>query len=194
MFPFIIPILMSSISSSAENIYNKISRFMGGGSWSNKFPKDDNGIFFGNFDNRYYGCTRTILIKVIEILQQTQGWLDASADERSRIFINLAAQISNETGASPDGLKMFMASCYVSAVGDSSIRNYFATPDAKYSYIDYVADTVSEKINAVTQDISERADLLVSSDTSTSFRINPIIKWALIGLAGFLIFKKITKP
>lgn len=190
--PLMLTFLAAVTSDSARNIYDRIVNFMAPFENQKKnFPDIVKGTWFYG----YQGVTKEVLLKTIEVLQQTSGWLNpnTSGADRHIIFTGVADMIGNTMNCDPEGVRKFCAMCFVTANGDESVYKYFSNPDAKYTFIDKVIDSVSDTTTAISENISERADLLVTPSTTKAASINPIIKYAIIGAVGYFVIKKILK-
>lgn len=190
--PLMLTFLAAVTSDSARNIYDRIVNFMAPFENQKKiFPDIVKGTWFYG----YQGVTKEVLLKTIEVLQQTSGWLNpnTSGADRHIIFTGVANMIGNTMYCDPEGVRKFCAMCFVTANGDESVYKYFSNPDAKYTFIDKVIDSVSDTTTAISENISERADLLVTPSTTKTASINPILKYAIIGAVGYFVIKKILK-
>lgn len=192
-----LPIIFATFSllsdSSVYNIYNAIRRFYNNNA---NLPDNDTGLFFQASGSGFVGCTKKVLLKVIEVLQQTAGWLDAPDNvQRQAIFTQLSQQIATVANCDPAGILKFCNWCYIAAVGDSNVYKYFSTPGSKYTIVDDLVAQVSTGISSKVDTAKEYVDYLVTPSSSTTVyaRINPVIKWAILGTAAYIVIKKIVK-
>lgn len=188
--PVILGILAVSADDSAANIYARIRAFY----QYNKNLPDALGTFFFADSNPpgFYGVTKDVLIKTVEILHETGGWLDGPDVTRKLIFETVATMVADATNCDRAGIVKFCNWCFVAAKGDESIKKYFENPTAKYTAIDKVKDTVSDFVEDKTTAIKETVDYAVTP-TVTTARINPLLKWAIIGGVAIFVYKKIFK-
>ena len=190
-----IPVILGLVSivadDSARNIYARIKSFFG----NNKNLPDALGSWFFADSNPpgFYNVTKDVLLKTIEILHETSGWLTASNAERDLIFTNIANMVSQATQCDPAGVKKFCFWCFTAANGDASIYKYFSNPEAKYTVFDKISDAVSDTVSDVKESTIEMAEYAVKPSETTKAVFNPIVKYALIGLAGYIVIKKILK-
>lgn len=180
------------MDSSATNIYSAIRRFFNNNA---NMPSDSTGVFFQASGAGYAGCRKNVLISTIEALKKIGGWLDAP-DNASRIAI--FDYVSNQVGvaaqADPEGIKKFCYWVFTAANGVPEIYNYFSTPDSKYTLIDDIISIVTTDVSNRVDTIKENVDYIVTPSSTTSIvRINPLVKWAIIGTAAFIIIRKIIK-
>lgn len=189
--PVILGILAVASDSSAANIYARIRAFY----QYNKNLPDALGTFFFADSNPpgFYGVTKDVLIKTVEILHETGGWLDGPDVTRKLIFETVATMVSDATNCDRAGIVKFCNWCFVAAKGDESIKKYFANPTAKYTVIDKVKDTVSDFVEDKTTAIKETVDYAVTPSATTTARINPVIKYAIIGVLGYIVIRKLLK-
>ena len=191
--PIIAAIFSLASDSSAYNIYAAIRRFYNNNA---NMPDDTTGVFFQASGAGFTGCTKAILVKTIEALQMTAGWLDAPDNAtRQSIFEYVAREIGVAGNCEPSGILKFCNWCYVAANGVPEIYNYFATPGSKYTIIDDIVARVSTGVSENVEAVKENVEYLVTpSSTSTTYsRINPVIKWAILGTAAYIIIRKILK-
>lgn len=189
--PVILGILAVSADNSAANIYARIRAFY----QYNKNLPDALGTFFFAYSNPpgFYGVTKDVLIKTVEILHETGGWFDGPDVTRKLIFETVASMVADATNCDRAGIVKFCNWCFVAAKGDESIKKYFLNPTAKYTAIDKVKDTVSDFVEDKTTAIKETVDYAVTPTVTTTARINPLFKWAIIGGVAFFVYKKIFK-
>lgn len=189
--PVILGILAVASDSSAANIYARIRAFY----QYNKNLPDALGTFFFADSNPpgFYGVTKDVLIKTVEILHETGGWLDGPAVTRKLIFETVASMVADATNCDRAGIVKFCNWCFVAAKGDESIKKYFANPTAKYTAIDKVKDTVSDFVEDKTTAIKETFDYAVTPSSTTTARINPVVKYAIIGVIGYIVIRKLLK-
>lgn len=189
--PVILGILAVASDSSAANIYARIRAFY----QYNKNLPDALGTFFFADSNPpgFYGVTKDVLIKTVEILHETGGWLDGPAVTRKLIFETVASMVADATNCDRAGIVKFCNWCFVAAKGDESIKKYFANPTAKYTVIDKVKDTVSDFVEDKTTAIKETFDYAVTPSSTTTARINPVVKYAIIGVIGYIVIRKLLK-
>lgn len=189
--PVIIGILAVASDSSAANIYARIRAFY----QYNKNLPDALGTFFFAESNPpgFYGVTKDVLIKTVEILHETGGWLDGPAVTRKLIFETVASMVADATNCDRAGIVKFCNWCFVAAKGDESIKKYFANPTAKYTVIDKVKDTVSDFVEDKTTAIKETVDYAVTPSATTTARIKPVVKYAIIGVLGYIVIRKLLK-
>lgn len=189
--PVILGILAVASDSSAANIYARIRAFY----QYNKNLPDALGTFFFADSNPpgFYGVTKDVLIKTVEILHETGGWLDGPAVTRKLIFETVATMVADATNCDRAGIVKFCNWCFVAAKGDESIKKYFANPTAKYTAIDKVKDTVSDFVEDKTTAIKETVDYAVTPSATTTARINPVVKYAIIGVIGYIVIRKLLK-
>jgi len=189
--PVILGILAVASDSSAANIYARIRAFY----QYNKNLPDALGTFFFADSNPpgFYGVTKDVLIKTVEILHETGGWLDGPAVTRKLIFETVASMVADATNCDRAGIVKFCNWCFVAAKGDESIKKYFANPTAKYTAIDKVKDTVSDFVEDKTTAIKETVDYAVTPSSTTTARINPVVKYAIIGVIGYIVIRKLLK-
>lgn len=189
--PVILGILAVASDSSAANIYARIRAFY----QYNKNLPDALGTFFFADSNPpgFYGVTKDVLIKTVEILHDTGGWLDGPDVTRKLIFETVASMVADATNCDRAGIVKFCNWCFVAAKGDESIKKYFANPTAKYTVIDKVKDTVSDFVEDKTTAIKETVDYAVTPSATTTARINPVIKYAIIGVLGYIVIRKLLK-
>lgn len=189
--PFIAAIFALASDSSAFNIYAAVRRFYGNNA---NMPDDNTGVFFQASGAGFAGCTKGILVKTIEALQKTAGWLDAPDNAtRQSIFEYIAREIGVAGNCDPSGILKFCNWCYVAAMGTPEIYNYFATPGSKYSIIDDIVSRVSTGVSENIESVKENVNYLVTPSSTTYARINPVIKWAILGTAAYIIIRKIFK-
>lgn len=187
--PIILGVFSVLADDSARNIYARIRSFFGTNeNMLSKFP----WMGMGNFYD-FYGVTETVLVKTVEILHDTAGWLTGSNAERNLIFTNIANMVSEATKCDPEGVKKFCSFAYVSANGDKSIYKYFSNPEAKYTFFDKIADAVSDTVTNVKDTTIEMAEYAVKPSETAKAAINPIIKYAIIGAVGYFVINKILK-
>lgn len=189
--PVILGILAVASDSSAANIYARIRAFY----QYNKNLPDALGTFFFADSNPpgFYGVTKDVLIKTVEILHETGGWLDGPAVTRKLIFETVATMVADATNCDRAGIVKFCNWCFVAAKGDESIKKYFANPTAKYTAIDKVKDTVSDFVEDKTTAIKETVNYAVTPSATTTARINPVVKYAIIGVIGYIVIRKLLK-
>lgn len=190
--PLMLTFLAAVTSDSARNIYDRIVKFMAPyGTLQAHLPDIVKGTWFYG----YQGVTKEVLIKTIEVLHQTSGWLDKNISnaERQLIFTGVSNMIGESMKCDPEGVRKFCYWCYTTSKEDNSVYNYFNNPDATYTFIDKVMDSVSDTTSSISENISERADLLVTPSTTKTASINPLIKYAIIGVVGYVVLKKIFK-
>ena len=189
--PIIAAIFSLASDSSAYNIYAAVRRFYGNNA---NMPDDTTGVFFQASGAGFAGCTKGILVKTIEALQKTAGWLDAPDNvTRQNIFEYLAREIGVAGNCEMSGILKFCNWCYVAAKGVPEIYNYFATPGSKYTIIDDIVARVSTGVSENVEAVKENAEYLVTPSSTTYARINPVIKWAILGTAAYIIIRKILK-
>lgn len=191
--PIIAAIFSIASDSSAYNIYAAIRRFFGN---TSSMPDDSKSVFYQSSGAGFAGCTKAILVKTIEVLQQTAGWLDApDAATRNAIFEYISKEIGVAANADPNGIYKFCFWCFGAAKGVPEIYNYFAKPGSKYTIIDDLVARVSTGVSEKVESVKENVEYLVTpSSTSTTYaRINPVIKWAILGTAAYIIVRKILK-
>ena len=187
--PIILGVFSVLADDSARNIYARIRSFFGTNkNMLSNFP----WMGMGNFYD-FYGVTETVLIKTVEILHDTAGWLTGSNTDRNLIFTNIANMVSAATQCDPAGVKKFCSFAYVAANGDKSIYKYFSNPDAKYTVFDKIVDAVSDTVTNVKDTTIEMAEYAVTPSETTKAGMNPIIKYAHIGAGGYFRFNKILK-
>ena len=189
--PVILGILAVASDSSAANIYARIRAFY----QYNKNLPDALGTFFFADSNPpgFYGVTKDVLIKTVEILHETGGWLDGPDVTRKLIFETVASMVADATNCDRAGIVKFCNWCFVAAKGDESIKKYFANPTAKYTVIDKVKDTVADFVEDKTTAIKETVDYAVTPSATTTARINPVVKYAIIGVLGYIVIRKLLK-
>lgn len=189
--PVILGILAVASDSSAANIYARIRAFY----QYNKNLPDALGTFFFAESNPpgFYGVTKDVLIKTVEILHETGGWLDGPDVTRKLIFETVASMVADATNCDRAGIVKFCNWCFVAAKGDESIKKYFANPTAKYTAIDKVKDTVADFVEDKTTAIKETVDYAVTPSATTTARINPVVKYAIIGVIGYIVIRKLLK-
>ena len=189
--PVILGILAVASDSSAANIYARIRAFY----QYNKNLPDALGTFFFAESNPpgFYGVTKDVLIKTVEILHETGGWLDGPDVTRKLIFETVASMVADATNCDRAGIVKFCNWCFVAAKGDESIKKYFANPTAKYTVIDKVKDSVSDFVEDKTTAIKETVDYAVTPSATTTARINPVVKYAIIGVIGYIVIRKLLK-
>lgn len=190
--PIILGVFSLMSSDSARNIYARIiDVFDPAGLAKNDLPDIMTGRWFYGFR----GVTKEVLIKTIEVLHETAGWLgdDATNTTRNLVFANVSNLVAQATDCDPAGVKKWCTWCFVAANADKSIYDYFANPTAQYTVLDKVKDAISDTVTDTTEEVKERVDLVVSPTTTTTARINPILKWAIIGGVAFFVYKKIFK-
>ena len=188
-----LPIILAAFSviadDSARNIYERIRSFFGTNqNMLSKFPWMGMGTFYD-----FYGVTQTVLIKTVEILHDTAGWLTGSNTDRNLIFTNIANMVAEATQCDPEGVKKFCTLAYVAANSDTSIYKYFSNPDAKYTFFDKIADAVSDTATKVKDTTIEMAEYAVTPSETTKAGINPILKYAIVGAVGYFVINKILK-
>lgn len=189
--PFIAATFLLASDSSAYNIYAAVRRFFGN---NENMPNDNTGVFFQASGAGFVGCTKAILVKTIETLQKTAGWLDAPDNAtRQSIFEYVSREIGLAGNCDPSGILKFCNWCYVAAKGTPEIYNYFATPGSKYTIIDDAIARVSTGVSENVEAVKENVDYLVTPSSTTYARINPVIKWAILGTAAYIIIRKIFK-
>lgn len=189
--PIIAAVFSLASDSSAYNIYAAVRRFYGN---TANMPDNTTGVFFQASGAGFAGCTKGILVKTIEALQNTAGWLDAPDNvTRQNIFEYLAREIGVAGNCDPSGILKFCNWCYVAAKGVPEIYDYFATPGSKYSIIDDIVARVSTGVSENVEAVKENVDYLVTPSSTTYARINPVIKWAILGTAAYIIIRKILK-
>ena len=189
--PIILGVFSLMSSDSARNIYARIIDVIDpAGSLKNQLPDIMTGRWFYGFR----GVTKEVLIKTVEILHETAGWLgdDATNTTRNLIFSNVANLVSEATECDPAGVKKWCNWCFIAAKADKSIFEYFANPTAQYTVLDKVKDAISDTVTETTETAKEYVDLAVTPTTTTA-RINPLLKWAIIGGVIFFAYKKIFK-
>lgn len=181
------------MDSSATNIYSAIRRFFNNNA---NMPSDSTGVFFQASGAGYAGCRKNVLIATIEALKKVGGWLDAPDNAtRQSIFEYVAREIGVAGNCDPSGIFKFCHWCYVAAKGTPEIYNYFATPGSTYTIIDDIFARVSKGVSENVEAVKENVEYLVTpNSTSTTYaRINPVIKWAILGTAAYIIIRKILK-
>ena len=189
--PIIAAIFSLASDSSAYNIYAAVRRFYGNNA---NMPDDNKGVFFQASGAGFAGCTKGILVKTIEALQKVAGWLDAPDNAtRQSIFEYVAREIGVAGNCDPSGILKFCNWCYVAAKGTPEIYNYFATPGSKYTIIDDIVARVSTGVSENVEAVKENVDYLVTPSSTTYARVNPVIKWAILGTAAYIIIRKIFK-
>lgn len=187
--PIILGVFSVLADDSARNIYSRIRSFFGTNqNILTKFPSMGMGNFYD-----FYGVTETVLIKTVEILHETAGWLTGSNIDRQLIFTNIADMVSAATQCDPAGVKKFCNLAYVAANGDTSIYKYFSNPQAKYTFFDKIADAVSDTVTNVKDTTIEMAEYAVTPSATAKAGINPILKYAIIGTVGYFVINKILK-
>lgn len=188
--PVILGVFSLLADDSARNIYARIRSFY----QNNENLPDMLGNWFFSYSNPpgFYGVTKSVLIKTIEVLHETGGWLDGPDATRRLIFENIASLVAEATSCDRAGIVKFCNWCFVAAKGDNSIKEYFANPTAKYTVIDKVKDTISDVATTTAQTVTENVEYAVTP-TVTTARINPLLKWAIIGGVAFFVYKKIFK-
>lgn len=188
--PVILGVFSLLADDSARNIYARIRSFYNN---TENLP-DMLGNWFFSVSNPpgFYGVTKSVLIKTIEVLHETGGWLDGPDVTRRLIFENIATLVAEATSCDRAGIVKFCNWCFVAAKGDKSIKEYFANPAAKYTVIDKVKDTISDVATTTAQTVTENVEYAITP-TVTTARINPLIKWAIIGGVAFFVYKKIFK-
>lgn len=189
--PVILGILAVASDSSAANIYARIRAFF----QYNKNLPDSLGTFFFADSNPpgFYGVTKDVLIKTVEILHETGGWLDGPIVTRKLIFETVATMVADATNCDRAGIVKFCNWCFVAAKGDESIQKYFANPTAKYTVLDKVKDSVSDFVEDKTTALKETVDYAVTPSATTTARINPVVKYAIIGVLGYIVIRKLLK-
>ena len=190
--PIILGVFSLMSSDSARNIYSRIIEVFDP---AGIHEKDLPDIFSGRWFFGFRGVTKEVLIKTIEVLHETAGWVEQDADNATRniVFANISNLVAQATDCDPEGVRKWCTWCFVAAKYDKSIYNYFANPTAKYTVIDKVKDAIADTVTETTEEVKERVDLAVSPTTTTTARINPLLKWAIIGGVAFFAYKKIFK-
>lgn len=190
--PIILGIFSIFTSESARNIYARIIEIYDPG---HVHDKDLPDTFAGRWFFGFRGVTKEVLIKTIEVLHETAGWLGYDADNATRalVFTNVSNLVAQATDCDPAGVKKWCNWCFVAANADKSIYDYFANPTAQYTVIDKVKDAISDTVTDTTEEVKERVDLAMTPTTTTTARINPLLKWAIIGGVAFFVYKKIFK-
>lgn len=189
--PFIAAIFALGSDSSAYNIYAAIRRFYGNNA---NMPDNTTGVFFQASGAGFAGCTKGILVKTIEALQKTAGWLDAPDNAtRNSIFEYISREIGVAANADPAGIYKFCFWCFTAAKGVPEIYNYFESPGSKYTIIDDIVSRVSTGVSENVEAVKENVEYLVTPSSTTYARINPVIKWAILGTAAYIIVRKILK-
>ena len=132
--------IMALTDTSAANIYARIRAFY----QYNKNLPDALGTFFFAESNPpgFFGVTKDVLIKTVQVLHETGGWLDGPDVTRKLIFETVATMVADATNCDRAGIVKFCNWCFIAAKGDESIKKYFANPTAKYTVLDKVKDTV----------------------------------------------------
>lgn len=189
--PIILGILAVASDSSAANIYARIRAFY----QYNKNLPDALGTFFFAESNPpgFYGVTKDVLLKTVEILHETGGWLDGPDVTRKLIFETVATMVADATSCDRAGIVKFCNWCFVAANGDESIKKYFANPTAKYTVIDKLKDSLSDTVTNVKESTIDMAEYAVTPSATAKAGINPIIKYAIIGAVGYFVINKILK-
>lgn len=182
--PIISAIFLLASDSSALNIFNAIRRYYPG----QRFPESDKPGFLG-WDN----VTQHTLVKTIEALHETSGWLDIDNATRQAVFSQIATMISTATGEEYAPILRFCNLCFIAAKGNADIKNYFANPSAKYTIFEDIGARIGDKVESVTQTVEENVEYLVTPQTTTTWRINPVVKWGLILFGGYVLFSRVLK-
>lgn len=185
--PIIFGVFALATSTSALNVYSRIKKIIDPGNYL-RWPQTGVRYFFD-----YQGVTQSVLEKTIEILQQTGGWLDGNQVTQQLIFSNIADGVADVADCDPVGVKKFCNIVLIACRNDASVRKFFENPNAKYTALDRVADTISDTVTSTQDTVIEYGDYLVTPSTTAKAGINPIIKYALIGAAGYFVIKKILK-
>lgn len=189
--PIIAAVFSLLSDTSAYNIYAAVRRFYGDNA---NMPDDNTGVFFQASGAGFAGCTKSILVKTIEILQKTAGWLDAPDNAtRQAIFEYISKDIGVAGNCDPAGILKFCNWCYVAAKGTPEIYKYFSEPGKKYTIIDDVVARVSTGVSEKVEAVKENVEYLVTPSSTTYARINPVVKWAILGTAAYIIIRKIFK-
>lgn len=187
--PIILGVFSVLADDSARNIYARIRSFYATNeNISADWPDLVGGWFYG-----FYGVTKDVLIKTVEVLKDTAGWLTASTAERNLIFSNIANLVAEATKCDPEGVKRFCYFCFVAANKDASVLKYFSNPDAKYTVFDKIADAVSDTATKTKDTVIDMAEYAVTPSATAKAGINPIIKYAIIGAVSYFVINKILK-
>ena len=187
--PIILGVFSVLTDDSARNIYARIRAFYVTNKNMEAFwPEMVGGWFYG-----FYGVTKDVLIKTVEVLKDTAGWLTASNAERNLIFSNIANLVAEATKCDPEGVKKFCYLCFTASKGDASILKYFSNPDAKYTVFDKIADAVSDTATKTKETVIDMAEYAVTPSETAKAGMNPIIKYAIIGAVGYFVINKILK-
>lgn len=186
--PVILGVFSLLADDSARNIYARIRSFFATNeNIAANWPDLVGGWFYG-----FSGVTKDVLIKTVEVLHETAGWLDGSNVERQLVFETVATLVSDATSCDRAGVMKFCNMCFVAAQKDKSIKEYFSNPLAKYTVIDKLKDTITDTVTTTAQTVTETVDYAITP-TVTTARINPLLKWAIIGGVAFFVYKKIFK-
>ena len=187
--PIILGVFSVLADDSARNIYARIRAFyVSNQNIAADWPDMVGGWFYG-----FYGVTKDVLIKTVEVLKDTAGWLTASNAERNLIFSNIANLVAEATKCDPEGVKKFCNFCFAASKKDASILKYFSNPDAKYTVFDKIADAVSDTATKTKDTVIDMAEYAVTPSATAKAGINPIIKYAIIGAVGYFVINKILK-
>ena len=189
--PIILGIFSVLADDSARNIYARVRAFY----QNNENLPDMLGNWFFSYSNPpgFYGVTKSVLIKTIEVLHETGGWLDGSDVTRKLIFENIASLVAEATNCDRAGIVKFCNWCFVAANGDTSIYKYFSNPAAKYTVFNKIADAVSDTATKTKDTVIDMAEYAVTPSATAKAGINPIIKYAIIGAVGYFVINKILK-
>ena len=194
--PIILGVFSVLADDSARNIYARIRSFFNDNkNIPDALGSNPLGTWFFSYNNPpgFYNVTKDVLLNTIEILHETSGWLTASNAERNLIFTNIANMIGEAKQCDPAGVKKFCSWCFTAANGDTSIYKYFSNPNAKYTVLDKIADSVSDTVTNVKDTTIEMAEYVVKPSETAKAAINPIIKYAIIGAVGYFFINKILK-
>lgn len=185
--PIILGVFTLATSSSALNIYSRIKKIIDPGN-TQVWPLAGVRYFLN-----YAGVTQSVLEKTIEILKQTGGWIDCSNVTRQVIFSNIADGVAEVAKCDPAGVRRWCNLVYIACTQDATVKNFFENPNATYTALDRVADAISDTVTSAQDTVIEYGDYIVMPSTTAKSGINPIIKYALIGAAGYFVIRKILK-
>lgn len=179
----LLPILAYTLyhtNSGAAAVYDIISSYGGGGK---RYPRDKDGI------SSYYGMTRDQMEYSIDALKDTfdSGWFTDDYNERISIFTKIAANISNETGADAQKVRMWLGEIFVTAQKDSQVINYLTGGDL--TRLDVIKRTASEKLTDITETIKENVDFFVSYEPPIFGTIAGVVPWIAGAIAVYFGYK-----
>lgn len=148
----------------------------------------DTGVFAG-----YANFMRDKLYYCIQYLKENfgRGWFTSDGEARREILRKIANELADIFGGSVEmaGINKFLHWVYSFAAHDTSALNYFQK--GYYSYLDTLKNAVEKKIVEPINEAAESVSYAVNFPALTVE--NPLIKYGLWAVGGFILYKVITK-